>query len=212
MYLNVVYNDSGDDDNKGLRIWVLHHLVLTVCSLFVQHKLSSQKGRRHLERFSRKYIEVCPIIVTEQRCRTPDLVSEKVWLCLTKVSPTNIFLRNFGTTSAKFTTKELLKVKCFKTDISSHRQSIQATSQHLHCSSPGPVPHFSSWCHLSPGKRGCSAVGRMERQLREDRRSNWMAGLRCPGSARGGRCHPLLWFAFPGNLIQYSHIYLSQIS
>ena len=63
----------GDDDNKGLRIWVLHHLVLTVCSLFVQHKLSSQKGRRHLERFSRKYIELCPIIVTEQRCRTPDL-------------------------------------------------------------------------------------------------------------------------------------------
>ena len=81
MYLNIVYNDSGDDDNKGLRIWVLHHLVLTVCSLFVQHKLSSQKGRRHLERFSRKYIELCPIIVTEQRCRTPDLVSEKVWLC-----------------------------------------------------------------------------------------------------------------------------------
>ena len=37
-----------------------------------------------------------------------------------------------------------------------HRQSIQATSQHLHCSSPGPVPHFSSRCHLSPGKRGCS--------------------------------------------------------
>ena len=81
MYLNVVYNDSGDDDNKGLRIWVLHHLVLTVCSLFVQHKLSSQKGRRHLERFSRKYIELCPIIVTVQRCRTWDLIFEKVWLC-----------------------------------------------------------------------------------------------------------------------------------
>ena len=105
MYLNVVYNDSGDDDNKGLRIWVLHHLVLTVCSLFVQHKLSSQKGRRHLERFSRKYIELCPIIVTVQRCRTPDLVSEKVWLCLTKVSPTSIFLGMFWTTSAKFTTR-----------------------------------------------------------------------------------------------------------
>ena len=117
-YLNEVYNDSGDDDNNWLRIWVLHHLVLTVCSLFVQHKLSSQKGRRHLERFSRKYIELCPIIVTEQRCRTPDLVSEKVWLCLTKVSPTTIFLGNFWTTSAKFTTKGLLKVKCFKTDIS----------------------------------------------------------------------------------------------
>ena len=38
-----------------------------------------------------------------------------------------------------------------------HRQSIRATPQHLHCSSPGPVPHFSSRCHLSPGKRGCSA-------------------------------------------------------
>ena len=50
-------------------------------AFFVQHKLSSQKGRRHLERFSRKYIELCPIIVTEQRCRTPDLVSEKVLLC-----------------------------------------------------------------------------------------------------------------------------------
>ena len=36
------------------------------------------------------------------------------------------------------------------------------------------------------------AVGRMERQLREDRRANWMAGLRGPGSARGGRCHALL--------------------
>ena len=80
-YSNVVYNDSGDDDNNGLRIWVLHHLVLTVCSLFVQHKLSSQKGRRHLERFSRKYIELCPIIVTVQRCRTWDLIFEKVWLC-----------------------------------------------------------------------------------------------------------------------------------
>ena len=36
------------------------------------------------------------------------------------------------------------------------------------------------------------AVGRMERQLREDMRAKWMAGLRGPGSARGGRCHALL--------------------
>ena len=36
------------------------------------------------------------------------------------------------------------------------------------------------------------AAGRMERQLREDRRANWMSGLRGPGSARGGRCHALL--------------------
>ena len=34
--------------------------------------------------------------------------------------------------------------------------------------------------------------GRMETQLREERRANWMAGLRGPGSARGGRCHALL--------------------
>ena len=38
-----------------------------------------------------------------------------------------------------------------------HRQPVQTTPQHLHCSSPGPVPHFSCRCHLSPGKRGCSA-------------------------------------------------------
>ena len=37
-----------------------------------------------------------------------------------------------------------------------HRESVQTTPQHLHCSCPGPVPHLSSRCHLSPGKRGCS--------------------------------------------------------
>ena len=51
------------------------------------------------------------------------------------------------------------------------------------------------------------AAGRMERQLREDRRANWMAGLRGPGSARGGRCHALLRFA--DNLFQNPHVYLS---
>ena len=37
-----------------------------------------------------------------------------------------------------------------------HRESVQTTPQHLHCSCPSPVPHLSSRCHLSPGKRGCS--------------------------------------------------------
>ena len=32
-------------------------------------------------------------------------------------------------------------------------------------------------------------AGRMERQLREDRRAQWMASLRGPGWARQGRCH-----------------------
>ena len=35
-------------------------------------------------------------------------------------------------------------------------------------------------------------AGRLERQLREDRRANWMASLRGPGSARKGRCHMLM--------------------
>ena len=35
-------------------------------------------------------------------------------------------------------------------------------------------------------------AGMLERQLREDRRANWMASLRGPGSARGGRCHMLM--------------------
>ena len=39
--------------------------------------------------------------------------------------------------------------------VSQYRRLLSTCN--LHCSSPGPVPHFSSWCHLSPGKRGCSA-------------------------------------------------------
>ena len=35
-------------------------------------------------------------------------------------------------------------------------------------------------------------AGRMERELREDRRAHWMASLRGPGWARQGRCHTLL--------------------
>ena len=35
-------------------------------------------------------------------------------------------------------------------------------------------------------------AGRVERQLKEERRANWMASLRGPGSARGGRCHMLM--------------------
>ena len=37
-------------------------------------------------------------------------------------------------------------------------------------------------------------AGRMERQMREERRANWMASLAGPGSARRGRCHTLIWF------------------
>ena len=33
----------------------------------------------------------------------------------------------------------------------------------------------------------------LERQLSEDRRANWMASLREPGSARGGRCHMFVY-------------------
>ena len=36
------------------------------------------------------------------------------------------------------------------------------------------------------------AAGRMERQMREERRANWMASLAGPGSARRGRCHTLI--------------------
>ena len=35
-------------------------------------------------------------------------------------------------------------------------------------------------------------AGRLERQLKEERRANWMASLQGPGSARGGRCHTML--------------------
>ena len=35
-------------------------------------------------------------------------------------------------------------------------------------------------------------AGRMERQLREDRRAQWMASLRGPGWARQGRCHMVI--------------------
>ena len=35
-------------------------------------------------------------------------------------------------------------------------------------------------------------AGRMERQMREERRANWMASLAGPGSARRGRCHTLI--------------------
>ena len=35
-------------------------------------------------------------------------------------------------------------------------------------------------------------AGRLERQLKEERRANWMASLPGPGSARRGRCHTML--------------------
>ena len=35
-------------------------------------------------------------------------------------------------------------------------------------------------------------AGRLERQLREDRRAQWMASVRGPGWARAGRCHTLV--------------------
>ena len=37
-------------------------------------------------------------------------------------------------------------------------------------------------------------AGRMERQLMEDRRAQWMASLRGPGWARQGRCHMVVKF------------------
>ena len=35
-------------------------------------------------------------------------------------------------------------------------------------------------------------LARMERRLREERRAQWMASVRGPGWARGGRCHALM--------------------
>ena len=37
-------------------------------------------------------------------------------------------------------------------------------------------------------------VARLERQLKEGRRATWMASLWGPRSAKGGRCHMLIWF------------------
>ena len=35
-------------------------------------------------------------------------------------------------------------------------------------------------------------AGRMERELREERRAQWMASVRGPGWARRGRCHIMI--------------------
>ena len=47
-------------------------------------------------------------------------------------------------------------------------------------------------------------AGRLERQLREDRRANWMASLRGPGSARGGRCNILAKHRFTNICVSFA--------
>ena len=49
---------------------------------------------------------------------------------------------------------------------------------------------WNIWMREAARRR--EVAGRLERQLKEDRRANWMASLRGPGSARGGRCHMLM--------------------
>ena len=49
---------------------------------------------------------------------------------------------------------------------------------------------------ISPAAREAAhrreVTARMERRLREERRAQWMASVRGPGWARGGRCHALM--------------------
>ena len=57
-------------------------------------------------------------------------------------------------------------------------EPIQEVTKHLHRQSACPMPNF-------PAARRREVAGRLERQLKEERRANWMASLRGPGSARG---------------------------
>ena len=69
-------------------------------------------------------------------------------------------------------------------------EPVQETVELMHRESSGLISRVGV---ISPQAREAAkrreVAGRVERQLREERRAQWMATVRGPGWARRGRCH-----------------------
>ena len=68
-------------------------------------------------------------------------------------------------------------------------EPVPETAELLHGSSTSSMSFVQGGCDLSTGKGSREEAGRVERELREEQRAQWMATLRGPGWARKGRCH-----------------------